>query len=251
MSHLSLFHGNRPLYLNTLQIPDRLRLVVLAPHPDDFDAIGVALRFFRDNGNLIELGVLTSGASGVEDSFCSTPDAVMKARLREDEQRASCRFFGLPESQLGFLRLAEDEKGHLLESGENIERVRQYLLEKRPDLVFLPHGNDTNTGHQRANAIFHRIATSEGLSLAACLNRDPKTIHMRSDLYMLFGEAEAEWKRQLLSFHRSQQQRNLHMRGYGFDERILRMNRQSAEELKNSTRYAEAFELEFYGSRGE
>jgi hypothetical protein len=46
---------------------------------------------------------------------------------------------------------------------------------------------------------------------------------------------------------RSQHQRNLNRRGCGFDERVLRINRQIAESLGLHGQYAEAFELENYG----
>src|SRR5512138_2812149 len=100
-----LFPRQRPLFLKELSIPAAARITVLAPHPDDFDVAGVTLRFFQDQGNRIDLAVLTSGASGVEDDFSASPDTAVKAALREAEQRASCRFFGLPESRLVFLRL--------------------------------------------------------------------------------------------------------------------------------------------------
>jgi len=236
--------GNRPISLQTLQIPPILRLVVLAPHPDDFDAIAVTMRFFRENGNAIDVAVMTSGASGVEDGFggAFTPDA--KAALREKEQQASCRFFGLPENRLTFLRLMEDSSGNPEDSGGNRERVSSYLEAKRPDLVFLPHGNDPNPGHQRTYAFYRKWVRDKKLPAVACLNRDPKTISMRDDLYMAFGAEMAAWKGSLLRIHQSQHQRNLHMRGYGFDERILRVNRQSAVTLGREEEYAEVFELE-------
>jgi LmbE family N-acetylglucosaminyl deacetylase len=43
-------------------------MLALAPHPDDFDAIGVTLKHIRRNGNPIEVGVVRTG-SGVEDSY--------------------------------------------------------------------------------------------------------------------------------------------------------------------------------------
>ncbi len=46
------------------------------------------------------MAVVGSGISGVEDSFCSPPTPAAKARVREEEQRASCKFFGLPEANL-------------------------------------------------------------------------------------------------------------------------------------------------------
>ena len=242
-----LFSGTRPLFLHTLLIPARMSVAVLAPHPDDFDAIGVTMRFFRDNGNRIDVAVLTSGGSGVEDGFGGAFTTAAKEALRESEQRASCRFFGLPESRLSFLHLAEDKHGHPSAGALNLERVRAYLIETRPHFVFLPHGNDTNAGHQRTHTLFKRVVEEECLSLVACLNRDPKTIAMRHDLYSVFDAEAAEWKGQLLRFHQSQHQRNLNTRHHGFDERILSINRQTARELGIDAPYAEVFELERFG----
>jgi hypothetical protein len=64
---------------------------------------------------------------------------------------------------------------------------------------------------------------------------------------MYFGEEEAEWKGQLLRFHRSQHERNLRTRGHGFDERVLRINRETAATAAGSMRYAEVFELQSFG----
>lgn len=114
-----LLDETRPLFLRTLQLPSTLRVVVLAPHPDDFDAIGVTMRTLRDNGNRIDVAVLTSGGSGVDDDFAPRLTIQEKATIREQEQSASCRFFGLPPERLTFLRLDEDTEGHLEVSGQN------------------------------------------------------------------------------------------------------------------------------------
>ena len=238
--------GNNPIPLQAHIFPKALRLLILAPHSDDFDAIGVTMRFFWENGNSPYVAVAASGAGGVDDAFCSPPTLQAKAKLREREQRASCEFFGLPEANLGFLRLEEDEAGQPLENEENSDRLSQLLLDKRPALVFLPHGHDTNTGHRRIYAMFRRAAREAGYPLAAFLNRDPKTIQMRGDVYLEFGEEEAAWKGELLRIHQSQHQRNLNTRGHGFDERILMNNRASAAALQISAPYAEVFELELY-----
>ena len=58
----------------------------------------------------------------------------------------------------------------------------------------------------------------------------------------------AAWKRKLLRFHRSQQQRNLNQRGYGMAQRILRMDQDSAELCSADAPYAEIFELEFFSA---
>ena len=97
--------AERPLQLTQLPLSAPLTLVVLAPHPDDFDAIAVTLRYFHQRGDTIHLAVLTTGASGVEDGYAGAYTAVDKAALREQEQAASCAFFGLPPERLSFLRL--------------------------------------------------------------------------------------------------------------------------------------------------
>ncbi len=241
---------NDPVPLQDLAISGELRVLVLGPHPDDLDAIGVTARFLLENGNPLDVAVATPGTSGVEDEFCSPPIAEVKTSIREREQRASCRFLGLPETQLTFLQLEEDETGQPSQNRMNIACIRQQFLSSRPSLVFLPHGHDTNFGHQRVYAMFRQVAQEAGYPLVAFLNRDPKTIQMRCDVYLGFSETAAAWKAELLRFHRSQHQRNLNQRGYGFDERILGVNRHSAEACSLEAPYAEVFELEFFGADG-
>lgn len=221
------------------------KILVLAPHPDDFDAIAVSLKIFRDNGNSLELAVLSGAESGVEDSFCEKHPGRTKAEIREQEQLESCKFFGLPESSVTFLRLDEDADGDLAESKSNLELMKKHLLKVKPDIVFMPHWNDRNPGHQRCYSMFRNISkTSIDWSLSVYFNRDPKTIGMRQDIFTPFDEEDAKWKGELLRFHKSQQQRNLNSRGHGFDERILQVNRRIARENSCDAPYAEAFEIQ-------
>ncbi len=78
----------------------------------------------------------------------------------------------------------------------------------------------------------------------AWLFRDPKTIGMRLDVAVPFGPEEAAWKSKLLLHHASQQARNVRLRGHGFDERILRVNRDTASAAGLKEPYAEGFEVE-------
>ncbi len=103
-------------------------------------------------------------------------------------------------------------------------------------------------GHQQAYEVFKKIVLQAGYPVMALLNSDPKTIHMRIDLYTPFSEKEFEWKGRLLRFHKSQQQRNLNKNGCGFDERILHDNRQTAKDIDPKVLYAEAFEVRFFHS---
>lgn len=212
------------------------RVAVLAPHPDDFDAIGVTMRNLHRGGSRIELAVLTGGANGVPDGFAGARTPLEKARVREAEQRASCAFFGLPEEQLSFLRLAGDRT--------DLERVGAFLSSAHPDLIFLPHGNDTNATHRHVYALLRSVEKGAGLKATAYLNRDPKTIAMRHDVLTFFGPEEAAWKRELLRHHASQHARNLASYGHGIDERVLAVNRKVAEEAGRPGEFAEAFEIE-------
>jgi hypothetical protein len=216
----------------------------MAPHPDDFDAIGVTMRFFQKNGNPLHVAVAGTGVNGVEDSFCTPPTRKMKMQIREQEQRDSCRFFGLPDDRLSYLRLEEDENGRVMTSDANTDRMRHLFISINPAVVFMPHWNDTNQGHQRTYAMLRQVALSVKYPLAIFLNRDPKTIRMRCHVSMGFDENTAAWKSKLLRFHRSQHQRNLNQRGHGMDERILNVDRDNAAGCSTNAPYAEIFEIE-------
>jgi LmbE family N-acetylglucosaminyl deacetylase len=235
--------SDRPLALDASSLPEGIAIAVMAPHPDDFDAIAVTLRRFQSRNAAIHLAVLTTGASGVEDGYDGATSNTAKGNLREAEQLASCARFGLPQDRIRFLRLPEDEAGLIVDAA-SIAAIRDWLLPIHADLVFMPHGNDSNVTHQRTYALFKRVVEEEGLSLWAVLNQDAKTRAMRHDLYTPFEQNEADWKSGLLRLHDTQHQRNLNTRGHGFDERVLAINRATAQTLNIAAPYAEAFELE-------
>ena len=239
-----------PCAIPELSLPDTLRILVLAPHPDDFDAIGVTMKFLSRNGNPIAAGVVRTG-SGLEDAYCPGLALAERADLREREQRRSLQFFGLPEDDLTFLSLTNDSEDQAVDSPENCAAIEALVTEKAPDIVFLPHGNDTNAGHRVMHSLLAQVARRSSRPLVAFLIRDPKTIAMRIDLYMPFGQVEADWKGTLLRFHDSQHQRNLRSRGHGFDDRILDVNRAIAQGLSLVHEYAEAFEVKYYNMPGD
>jgi LmbE family N-acetylglucosaminyl deacetylase len=235
--------SSRPLRLDVGVLPRDVRILVLAPHPDDFDETGIALRRFSERGAMIELYVLSSSANGVEDSFCVPPTDEAKAAVREEEQRRSCLFFGLPDNALRFFRLPVGAGGYLIDDDSSFETIRKAVSRHCPDIVFLPHGNDSNPDHRLVHRWWSFLHAGASISASAFLFRDPKTIDLRVDAFAPFSEEEAAWKAELLRFHRSQHVRNLRTRGNGFDDRILSINRESARRLKIVEPYAEAFEL--------
>ena len=224
------------------------RCLMLAPHPDDFDVVAVTLKRFSEAGAELFLEVLTSGASGVEDAYAKGWSR--KTLAREAEQIASCRLFGLHESRIRFHRFAEDDLGHMEDGPVNEARIRTILDRVAPDTVILPHGNDSNADHRRTFRMFENWAKKRECAILALLVRDPKTLGMNLDLATPFGHEEAAWKAEMLRCHVSQQERNLKSRGYGIDERIIRVNREIASESGIDDEYAEGFEVREFGTRG-
>jgi LmbE family N-acetylglucosaminyl deacetylase len=215
------------------------RWLVLAPHPDDFEVVAVTMRRLQEKGCELFVDVLTGGASGVEDAFAEGWEA--KTAAREEEQRESCRRFGLPDNSLRFHRLPEDEQGHMRDDRGNESRVRAILDRVGPEAVVLPHGRDSNADRRRTFRFFECWRNGREAKPLALLVRDPKTLGMRLDLVTVFDEEKAAWKAELLRCHRSQHERNLRSRGIGFDERILGMNREIGGEVGEA--YAEGFAL--------
>ena len=239
----TLVRDGTPQSLRELPLPRALRALVLAPHPDDFDEIGVTLRHLHRNGHSLDVGVVATG-SGVEDAYRPGLTLADKTELRKQEQQRSLRFFGLPGKCLTFLSLANDSEDQPIDTPGNRSAVEAFVAAKAPDIVFLPHGNDTNRGHRVMYSLLKQVGQRLGPSFVMFLNRAPKTIGMRTDLYMPFDQDEAGWKAQLLRFHDSQHQRNLRTRKQGFDDRILNVNRAIARNLSLKWEYAEAFEIE-------
>jgi len=242
----NLCAGNRPAPIDAVGFSPSLRLLVLAPHPDDFDAIAITLRYLQARGNEIHLTVLSGGSGGVQDCYANPPTWEQKARLREKEQMQSCGFFGLSPARLSFLRLPEAENGELAEDATNQARVRKQIGETSPDVLLLLYGEDSNAGHRRTYNMARAALRDLGRPLLALYNKDAKILSFRTDLYVGFDEAQADWKRTLLRFHDSQQARNIDIRGHGFDDRILSFNRNIAQELGLEVPYAEAFQIELF-----
>jgi LmbE family N-acetylglucosaminyl deacetylase len=231
--------------LRRLDWPSGLRILVLAPHPDDFDAIGVTLKYLHESGHDIHAAVSVTG-SGIDEEYGAGMTVDDRRNLRIKEQTDSMRFFGLPDDRLRFLYLNNADDEQLADDARNRKMLTEVVHEIRPDLIFSPHGNDTNRAHRAMYALVSGIAKAADWPVVLMLNRDAKTLDMRTDFYITFDEADAQWKGRLLRFHDSQQQRNLRTRGHGLDERVLNLNRAIARELQANQPYAAAFEARVF-----
>lgn len=234
----------QPVSLRDYSISSQLKLMVLAPHPDDFDAISVTLKHFQENGNQILLIVLTGASSGVDDTFLKTQAKEQKEQIRQQEQKEALKYFGLPISNVRFLYMPEDESGDLISDEGCRMTLRKHFEEIQPDAMFLPHGEDTNPSHKRTYELAREIASKLSKPILAFYNQDPKTIEIQLDTYMEFDEDVSIWKRKMLRYHQSQQVRNMQTRGIGFDDRILIVNEQIAGEIGIESKYAEGFQVE-------
>lgn len=235
-----------PFSLNLLPWPNKedVKVKVIAPHPDDFDAIAVSLKMFEKLHYSIEVYVLSGGSKGVQDVFVNSNDWDIKAKVREQEQLKSTRLFGLNDEKVHFLRLPEAEDGELNDRPESQRILAEAIIDDAPSIWCLPYGQDTNTAHQRTYRMAKSLAQQYQHPILLLCNKDAKTLTFETHYFMEFGESEAQWKGQLLRCHQSQQSRNINIRGYGFDERVLRFNRATAQALNTKEPYTEAFHAE-------
>ncbi len=228
--------------LNRQAIPSGLNVLVLAPQASDFDAIAITLKLLQQHGNRLFVRVLGSGWNRVLDESCDPPTPDAKTLMRQNELQTSCRTFGLPEGQLGFLHLKEDKGGYIRNKPENAEAIKTAIGEINPGMIFMPHWNDCTNDCRLCATLAWDALESLRLEIPLLHFFTPKTLTMCRQFYTLFGEAEAEWKAGLLQCHQSIRQ--YHLRQYGMDlaEKIIRLNREVGRDFQNGD-YAEAFEL--------
>ncbi len=250
-----------------VRLPAEGRVLVMAPHPDDPESAAVTSRLLRRAGCDVRYAVVTLSPAGVDDEYArrfatgETSDLrEAKAEIRRNEQIRAAEMFGLGAERLAFLDIREEGENTPLDSTANRARIGDQLESVAPDIVIMPVGRDTNRTHAWIHEVFREcageLARQFGRPLVGLYNEDPKTTEMCPDLFVCFGEESARWKRTLLRAHDSQQQRNIRLRGVGFDERILRVNRQGRRRLPDasplavsSLLYAEVFEMELFDSR--
>jgi LmbE family N-acetylglucosaminyl deacetylase len=227
--------------------------------------VAITIRLLLKSGCDLRYAIVSMSPSGVQDQD-ARPDGPVdvtsllqrKIAIRRREQILAAAALGLTEERIRFLCLGENEGGTFSESRENRASIKLLLESTMPDIAIMPVGQDSNQTHAWVHRVFREhaigLAQKRRRPLVALYNEDPKTMSMRTDLFVLFGEESAGWKRALLRIHDSQQKRNLRLRQVGFDDRILQVNRRGFARFSgsndfdgSSAGYAEAFEIERFG----
>lgn len=248
-----------------LRVPSHARVMVLAPHPDDPESAAVTCRLLLNSGCDLHYAIVTMSPFGVEDRYAQNASFPVclsmtdrKIEIRKREQIMSAGMMGLAEERISFLALDDNEQGSVPDSPGNKSKINLLLESGCPDIVIMPVGKDTNRTHAWVHRVFREcaapLARRSHRPMVALYNEDPKTVSMAPDLFVLFDQKTAEWKGTMLRIHDSQQQRNMRIRGMGFDERILDVNRRRYECFPGhanrngaSPGHAEAFEIELFG----
>lgn len=122
-----------------------MNVLMAAPHPDD-EVIGCGgsiIRHVRE-GNAVTVVYMTDGAAG---GMRSSGDGL--AKRREREARAAARLLGVKD--LVFLRHAD---GDLACDGATLNRLTALIREKKPGIVYFPHGQEAHRDHRKTHELF-------------------------------------------------------------------------------------------------
>ena len=117
-------------------------VLILAPHPDD-EAIGCGgvICLHRRRGDPVRVAFLTSGERGLAGLSKETVQSI-----REAEAWAAAKVLGI--EQLEFLRLPDLGLDDVIV--EAAERLRPLLETWLPDLIYLPHPEESHPDHAAA-----------------------------------------------------------------------------------------------------
>ncbi len=115
-------------------------VLVFAPHPDD-DVIGCGGSIAKHiaKGNTVGVVYMTSGDIG---SLAHLPDEI--AAIREAEARQAAELLHI--SSVHFFKNLD---GYLNCTWDNLVRITTLLREFRPDIIYIPHGDDKHRDHRQ------------------------------------------------------------------------------------------------------
>ncbi len=138
--------------LEPLELPEGLRVLVLAPHADDeIIGCGGTLAALIEKGAKVTVVVVTDGALGDPLGFCNG-DVIAVRRAEAKRAIASLRI-----SDIVFLDLPDGG----LRGEERLESaIEMELASHQPDWLFLPSLADAHGDHVAVAAVAHRLRAS-------------------------------------------------------------------------------------------
>lgn len=118
------------------------RVIIFAPHPDDdIIACGGSIAKHIQNGNGVSIVYISSGEAG---SLSYAPEEL--AGIRKEEARRAAGLLGVDD--LLFLELAD---GYISFDQAALEALIRLIRNKKPELVYLPHVNESVRDHQQTH----------------------------------------------------------------------------------------------------
>ncbi|MDP3014546.1 MAG: PIG-L family deacetylase, partial [Candidatus Subteraquimicrobiales bacterium] len=115
-------------------------ILVISPHHDD-ESIGMGGTIYKlaKDGNAVVLAVVSSGSIGVEGA-----NREKSIFVRETECLNASKVLNI--RKVEFMRLYD----YILETNEeNIFRLVKMIRNSRPDIIYMPHDNETDLEHRR------------------------------------------------------------------------------------------------------
>jgi hypothetical protein len=126
-----------PYIATAEELPSRHRLLVFLPHSDDGRYFGGSLHLLNRK-NDVRIVVMSPGFLGVDQNL----PVEDKIRLRREEAVSWARVLGFKTEQLIDFRADRTYTSQSIDEGE-MERLRSFVSEQSPTMVFIPNLSDT------------------------------------------------------------------------------------------------------------
>jgi LmbE family N-acetylglucosaminyl deacetylase len=177
------------------KLPENRRIIFFCAHPDDDTfSSGATLHELARRGNPVTCVYLTTSPRGV---LRDIPEEE-KVATRKREAEEACKVVG---ARPLFLDMHKSE----LESRESLKRIQDILKKEKPDIVFLPHENDSHPTHMKASRVVLEALKSEGIKEKWFWESwSPIT---KPNFIFFFGGDLMEIKKRAMAKHESQVER--------------------------------------------
>lgn len=126
-----------PYIATEAALPNNQRILVFLPHSDDGRYFGGSLHLLNRR-NAVRIVIMSPGYLGVDQDL----PVEEKIRLRREEAVSWSRVLGFKPGQLVDFRADRTYTSQSVDEGE-LERLRSFIEEESPTMVFIPNLSDT------------------------------------------------------------------------------------------------------------